>query len=239
MSKSIVVSASILSADFGKIAEALQLCERAGVDRIHVDVMDGHFVPNITIGPVVTQAVRRYTKLPVAAHLMIENPWDYIDAFADAGAEIIVVHGECYGERRVACRGYGQYPKEIDTLDASKALVDIRRIKAKGKQAGFTLNPGTPVQCLLPLLGEVDNILVMSVNPGFSGQAFMPSALEKISWLRSQGFKKDIAVDGGVNAVTAPGIVKAGANILVTASYFFSSKDPSGVVRGLKDLFVG
>jgi ribulose-phosphate 3-epimerase len=236
MSQNIIVSASILSADFGKLAEAVQLCERSGVERIHVDVMDGHFVPNITIGPVVTEAVRRYTKLPIATHLMIENPGDYIDAFADAGADIIVVHAECYGARRAACRGYGQYPKEIDVLDAQRALEDIRRIKAKGKQAGFTLNPGTPVQCLLPLLGYVDNILVMSVNPGFSGQKFMSSALEKIAWLRAQGFKKDIVVDGGVNAVTAPEVVKAGANVLVTASYFFSSKEPAGVVKGLKGL---
>ena len=232
----IQVSASILSADFGKLAEAVQLCERSGVGRIHVDVMDGHFVPNITIGPVVTRAVRQYTKLPVAVHLMIENPWEYIDAFADAGADIIVVHAECYGTRRTACRGHGQYPKEIDALDTPKALLDIRRIKAKGKQAGITLNPGTPVSCLSPVLAEADNILVMSVNPGFSGQKFMPSALDKITWLRAQGFKKDVVVDGGVNAATAPDIVKAGANVLVTASYFFSSKDPAGVVQGLKIL---
>ena len=233
---SIEVSTSILSADFGKIAEALQLCARSGVDRIHVDVMDGHFVPNITIGPVVTEAVRRHTRLPVAAHLMIEHPWDYIDAFAEAGADIIVVHAECYGERRAACRAYGQYPKEIDMLDAHRALADIRRIKARGRKAGFTLNPGTPVECLLPVLGEVDHVLVMSVNPGFSGQKFMPSALEKIAWLRARGFEKDIAVDGGINAGTAPEVVKAGANVLVTASYFFSSQDPAGVVRGLKSL---
>jgi ribulose-phosphate 3-epimerase len=232
----IEISASILSADFGKLAEAVQLCERSGVARIHVDVMDGHFVPNITIGPVVTEAVRRYTKLPIAVHLMIEKPWDYMDAFADAGGDIIIMHAECYGERRTACRAHGQYPKEIDVLDPVKALADIRRIKAKGKQAGFTLNPGTPVQCLLPLLQELDHILVMSVNPGFSGQKFMPSALEKISWLRAEGFKKDIAVDGGVNAATAPDVVKAGANVLVTASYFFSSKDPAGVVQGLAKL---
>jgi len=236
MPQDIIVSASILSADFGKIAEAVQLCERVGVGRIHVDVMDGHFVPNITIGPVVTEAVRRYTELPVATHLMIENPWDYIDAFADAGADIIVVHAECYGVRRAACRGHGQYPKEIDALDVPKALKDIRRIKAKGKQAGITLNPGTPVEVLLPVLSDVDSILVMSVNPGFSGQKFMPSALEKIVWLRAQGFNKDIVVDGGVNAATAPAVVKAGANVLVTASYFFSSNDPAGVVKSLKAL---
>jgi ribulose-phosphate 3-epimerase len=232
----IEISASILSADFGKLAEAVELCERSGVSRIHIDVMDGHFVPNITIGPVVTQAVRQYTKLPMAAHLMIENPWDYIDGFAEAGADIIGVHAECYGERRAACRAYGQYPKEVDSIDVEKARRDIARIKARGRQACFTVNPGTPVECLAPILGALDSVLVMSVNPGFSGQKFMPSALGKIEWLRAHGFTKDIAVDGGVNGTTAPEVVKAGANVLVTASYFFGSKDPAGAVAGLKRL---
>jgi ribulose-phosphate 3-epimerase len=214
----------------------VQLCERSGVDRIHVDVMDGHFVPNITIGPVVTAGVRPYTKLPIAVHLMIENPWDYLDAFMDAGADVIGVHAECYGERRAACRAYGQYPKEIDVIDAPSLLKDLRRIRARGKQACATVNPGTPIECLAPVLSELDAVLIMSVNPGFSGQKFMPSALSKIAWLRAQGFKKDIAVDGGVNAETAPLVVKAGANVLITASYFFSSKDHQGVVAGLKKL---
>jgi len=234
----IEVSASILSADFGRLAEALEVCRRSGVDRIHVDVMDGHFVPNITIGPVVVQGVSRYTKLPIAAHLMIENPWDYMDAFAGSGADTIVLHAECYGLRRQACRAYGQYPKEIEALEPEKVLRDVRRIKARGKQAGLAVNPGTPVECLMPVLEELDHVLVMSVNPGFSGQKFMPSALAKIAWLRENGFKKDIVVDGGINADTAPGVVKAGANILVTASYFFTSKDPQGVVDGLKSTAV-
>ncbi|MBF0330370.1 MAG: ribulose-phosphate 3-epimerase [Candidatus Omnitrophica bacterium] len=232
----VIVSTSILSADFGKLAEAVELCERSGVDRIHVDVMDGHFVPNITIGPVVTAAVRKYTKLPIAAHLMIENPGDYIDAFIDAGADLVGVHVECYGERRVACRAYGQYPKEIDVLDVPALVKDLRRIRARGKQACVTINPGTPVECLAQVLNEVDAVLIMSVNPGFSGQKFMPSALTKIMWLRAQGFKRDIAVDGGVNAETAPAVVKAGANVLITASYFFSSQDHRGVVEALKRL---
>ena len=232
----VIVSASILSADFGNLAQALQLCERAGVDRIHVDVMDGHFVPNITIGAVVLQAVRHYTKLPVAAHLMIENPWDYIDAFIDAGADVIGVHAECYGVRRASCRQYGEYPKEIDVLDAPLLLRDLQRIKARGKQACVTVNPGTPIECLAPVLGVLDAALIMSVNPGFSGQKFMPVALSKAAWLRAQGFDRDIAVDGGVNGETAPLVVKAGANVLVTASYFFSSKDPSQAVCGLKKL---
>jgi ribulose-phosphate 3-epimerase len=232
----IIVSASILSSDFGRLADALALCERSGVGRVHVDVMDGHFVPNITIGPVVVEAVRRYTKLPIAAHLMIDHPSDYIEAFAQAGADIIAVHAECYGKRRAACVGYGQYPKEIDTLDARPLVKDLRRLKALRKQGCVTINPGTPIECLTPVLSELESILIMSVNPGFSGQKFMPSALAKIQWLRAQGFKGDIAVDGGVNAATAPGVVKAGANVLVTASYFFSSPDQAAVVAGLKDL---
>jgi ribulose-phosphate 3-epimerase len=231
----IEVSASILSADFGKLSQALALCERSGVRRVHVDAMDGHFVPNITIGPVITQAVRRYTRLPVAAHLMIENPWDYLDAFIDAGADIIAVHAECYGQRRAACRAHGQYPKEIDAIDPATALRDIARIKARGRQIGFTVNPGTPVECLAPVLDQLDSVLVMSVDPGFSGQKFKPSALAKIAWLRARGFGGDIAIDGGVNAETAPAAVTAGANVLVTASYFFSSQDPAAAVRALTD----
>ncbi len=225
------VSASILSADFGKLAEAVALCERCGVTRIHVDVMDGHFVPNITIGPVVVQSLRQYTKLPVAAHLMIEAPWDYIAAFADAGADIISVQVECYGQLRTS-----QYPREVDAIDSARLLRDIEAIRAKGKKPGVVINPGTPVECLKDVLGAVDNIVVMSVNPGFAGQKFMPVALAKIAWLRAQGFAGDIAVDGGVNLKTAPDVVKAGANVLVTASYFFSSEDPAGAVRGLKSL---
>ena len=228
----IQISASILAADFGRLADAVKLCEYSGIQRIHVDVMDGHFVPNITIGPVITEAVRRYTRLPIAAHLMIEHPWNYIDTFIDAGADIVAVHAECYGERRFACRSYGQYPKEVDTVDTAQALRDIRRIRSRGKQACLVVNPGTPVACLDGLLGELDCVLVMSVNPGFAGQKFMPSALAKIKALRAN-FQRDIVVDGGVNAVSAPEVVKAGANVLVTASYFFGSPDPAGVVRSL------
>ena len=230
----IEVSASILSADFGKIAQALEVCARSGVGRIHVDVMDGHFVPNITIGPVVAEAVCRHTRLPVAAHLMIEHPWDYVDAFMDAGVDIVGVHAECYGERRAACRDYGQYPKEVDTVDAAKLAADLRKIRTRGKQACVAVNPGTPVECLQDVLGALDAVLVMSVQPGFSGQKFIPGALPKIAWLRRRGFKGDIAVDGGVNAATAPGIVAAGANVLVTASYFFCSPDPARVVADLQ-----
>jgi ribulose-phosphate 3-epimerase len=234
MSLKIEVSASILSADFARLADAVRLCEDSGVDRLHIDVMDGHFVPNITIGPVVVAALRKITRLPLAAHLMIEHPWDYIDAFAQAGADIIAIHAECYGKRRSACQAYGAYPKEVDTIDAKAARKDLLRIKALGKQASMVLNPGTP-QCLDDVLDAVDSLLVMSVNPGFSGQKFMPEALPKIADLRSK-FKGDIAVDGGVNGETAKSVVEAGANVLVTASYFFASAQPAGVVNAFKRL---
>ncbi|MBF0569592.1 MAG: ribulose-phosphate 3-epimerase [Candidatus Omnitrophica bacterium] len=231
----IEVSASILSADFGKLADAVTMAETAGIDRFHIDVMDGHFVPNITIGPLILQAVRKRTERPLKAHLMIEHPWDYIDPFIDAGADSIGIHVECYGERRAACREYGQYPKEVDAIDLELIRRDIARIRTQGCQACLVVNPGTPIGTVDPLLGEIDSVLVMSVNPGFAGQKFIPGALTKIQSLRKK-FSGDIVVDGGVNEMSAPGVVKAGANILVTASYFFGSADPAGVVRSLKSL---
>ena len=235
MHSKIEISASILSADFGKLSDAVGLCERCGIDRIHIDAMDGHFVPNITIGPVIAQAVRRHTKLPIKAHLMIEHPWDYLDAFIDAGADIIGIHAECYGERRLSCREYGQYPKEVDAIDNALALRDLRHIRSRGKQACMVLNPGTPVSCLDGVWADLDGVLIMSVNPGFAGQKFMPAALSKIKAVRER-FKGDIAVDGGINGTNASEVVKAGADVLVTASYFFGSQDAAGVVRSLRTL---
>ncbi len=231
--KKVDISASVLSSDFGKLAEALQLCAASGVERIHVDVMDGHFVPNITIGPVVTAAIRKYSPLSIEAHLMIENPWDYIDAFIDAGADVIGLHVECYGERRPACRTYGQYPKEVDTVDAVRLKKDMARITSRGKEACLVINPGTPVTALDPVLSDAGSVLVMSVNPGFSGQKFMPSAIDKIRYIRAR-FQGDIGVDGGINKETAPLVVAAGANVLITASYFFNASDPSAAMAALK-----
>jgi len=234
MAKKIKVSVSILCADFANLADSIKLCEDAGVDMLHVDVMDGHFVPNITIGPMIIQAIRPLTKLPIDAHLMIENPSVYIDQFMDAGADIISVHAECYGQRKPECREFGQYPKEVESIDINKAKVDIFRIKERGKKVFFVLNPGTPM-CLGPLLREIDGILVMSVNPGFAKQKFMPMALPKIQEIRKQ-FQGDIAIDGGINDLTASEAVKAGANILSTASYFFGSDKPKELVKQLKKI---
>lgn len=230
----IKVAASILCADFTKLGDEIKKCEDAGVDMIHVDVMDGHFVPNISIGQVIVEAIRPITKLPIETHLMIENPWAYIDEFIKCGADVISIHAECYGTRRTGCRKYGEFPKEVDAIDVNRAREDVLKIKKKGASAFMVLNPGTPV-CLGPLADDLDGVLIMSVNPGFAKQKFIPSVLSKIVELR-QTFDGDISIDGGVNELTAPEAVKAGANILANASYFFGSEKPRDVVKYLKSL---
>jgi ribulose-phosphate 3-epimerase len=234
MAHNLLISASILSADFSKLGQEIKKCEDAGVDYVHIDVMDGHFVPNISIGLVVVETVRRLTRLPLDVHLMIENPWTYIDAFADAGADIIAVHAECYGPRRAACAGYGQFPKEVDFINGDLLARDIGRIRQRGKKGFAVFNPGTPV-CAGKILESLDGVLIMSVDPGFSGQKFNQVALDKIRALRAE-FDGDIAVDGGINAETAPAAVEAGANILDTASYFFGAADPVTAAARLKSL---
>jgi len=222
MSRNIKVAASILCADFTKLGDEIKKCEDAGVDMLHVDVMDGHFVPNISIGQVIVEAIRPITKLTIETHLMIENPGMYIDDFAKAGADIISLQAECYGQLKKDCRELGQYPKEIESIDEKKAREDIIAIKSKGKRVFMAVNPGTPL-CMGSLLDDLDGILMMSVNPGFAKQKFMPVAIPKIMELRS-------------DETTAPEAVKAGANILATASYFFGSKKPKDVVKYLKGL---
>lgn len=234
MTKPIEVSASILCADFSKLASEVKRSEDAGVARFHIDVMDGHFVPNLTIGPVIVNAIRPYTKLPLETHLMMEHPGDYIDAFADAGADIIQIQVECYGVRRPQCREYGQYPKEVDTIDEARIRKDLSRIRARGKKAYVVINPGTPL-CIENILNDIDGVLIMSVNPGFAKQKFNETVLDKIQKLRYI-FHGDIAIDGGINAETAPGAVKAGAHILITASYLYGSSDLKKAVQGLQSL---
>jgi ribulose-phosphate 3-epimerase len=251
----IKVSASILSADFSCLQKALERCQSSGVDSLHMDIMDGHFVPNISFGPVVIKWLRPLTKLPMDAHLMIENPEWYIEEFASAfgetspvrhkgetslqraggkaGADIITVHAECFGKLKAHCAGPGKFPKEIESLDEARLLSVIRQIKSVGKKAGLAFNPGSPMCATDKILKELDEVTIMSVNPGFSGQGFMPEALPKIRELRAR-YKGDIRVDGGINDKTAPEAVKAGANILVTASYFFGAKDPKKAVEMLK-----
>ena len=234
MKKEIKVAASILCADFKKLGDEIKRAEDAGADLLHVDVMDGHFVPNISIGQIIVETIRPITKLPIEAHLMIEHPGMYIDSFIDAGADIVSIQAECYGQRRVNCRGVGQFPKEVDSIDIDLARKDILKIQQKGKKAFMVINPGTPL-CFMPLLNNIDGVLIMSVNPGFAKQKFMSAVLSKVEELKKT-FRGDISIDGGVNAETAPLAVKAGVDMLVTASYFFGSKDLKEIVRYLKSL---
>lgn len=234
MTKPIQISVSILCSDFSRLAEEIKKIESSGADRIHVDVMDGHFVAPITIGPLIVKAIRPLTKLLIDAHLMVDHPSDHLEEFIKAGADAIMVHAECYGQRRPECAAYGDFPKEIDHLEYDALLRDIEIIKAAGRKAFLVFNPGTPVE-LGPLASELDGVLIMSVNPGFSHQQFMPVALAKIEKL-SRTFQGDISVDGGINDLTAPQAVKAGANVLATASYFFGSHDPKALVKHLKAL---
>jgi len=209
----IKIAPSILSADFSCLAAELKKVERAGADLIHVDVMDGHFVPNITIGPVVIKYIRKSTKLPLDVHLMIKNPQKYVGAFVNAGSNMITVH--------------------IETVSIKKLAAISKGLKKSKVKLGISLNPGTPLAKIKPVLGLVDFVLVMSVNPGFGGQAFIPGALNKIKQLRAI-FKKDIAVDGGINNITAKQARLAGANVLAAGSYIFKAKNTKQAIDNLR-----
>jgi ribulose-phosphate 3-epimerase len=214
-----LIAPSILSADFSRLGEEVEAVTAAGADVIHVDVMDGHFVPNITIGPLVVKAVQRVTELPLDVHLMIENPDRYLDAFAKAGADWITVHVET---------GYHLHRT-------------VHRIKELGKKAGVVLNPATPLTTVEYLLGDVDLVMLMSVNPGFGGQSFIPSVLDKIRRLKEmideRGLETGIEVDGGINPETMPQVVAAGANIFVAGSAIFGHPDYAEVIARMRSAF--
>lgn len=210
------IAPSLLSADFAALGAAIAVAERGGADLIHVDVMDGHFVPNITIGPPVVKALKRVARVPLDVHLMIEHPDRYVEAFVAAGAASVTVHAE-----------------------ASVHLHrTIQLIKSLGAHAGVALNPATPVSALEQIAGDVDYVLVMTVNPGFGGQTFIPRSESKVRAVRDlldrQGSRAPIEVDGGIDVHTAPGIVAAGADILVAGNAVFNAPDPARAIRDLR-----
>jgi len=213
-----LIAPSILSADFSKLGEELRAVEVAGADWIHVDVMDGHFVPNITMGPFIVEAVRRVTELPIDVHLMIENPDRYISDFAKAGASLISIQVE-------ACIHLNR---------------TVQMIKETGIQAGVVLNPSTPVASVRWILPYIDFVLIMSVNPGFGGQHFIPNSLDKIRAMRKLIDELDLStliqVDGGVNSKTIQAVASSGTNVFVAGSAIFGSEDYSQTIKQLKKL---
>jgi len=212
----IQIAPSLLSADFTALGDAVRLAQDAGADLIHVDVMDGHFVPNITIGPIVVKWLKRVARVPLDVHLMIEDPDRYAEAFVEAGATSLTVHAE--------------------------AVVHLHRtvhyVKSLGVKAGVALNPATPVSALEEIAGDVDYVLVMTVNPGFGGQTFIPRSESKVRSVRAlldaAGSSAPIAVDGGIDVHTAPRIVTAGADILVAGNAVFGSTDPARAIHELR-----
>ncbi len=212
----IKIAPSILSADFARLGEEIQAVAKAGADYIHIDVMDGHFVPNITIGPLVVEAVRKVTDLPLDVHLMIENPDRYIPDFARAGADIITVHQEA-----------------VPHLHRT-----VQLIRGLGKKAGVSINPATPTATLDVILADLDLVLVMTVNPGFGGQGFIDSGLAKIAALRHEidrrGLTVELEVDGGVKADNIGRIAAAGADVFVAGSAVFSCQDYAAIITELR-----
>jgi len=210
------IAPSLLSADFAALGEAVARAERGGADLIHVDIMDGHFVPNLTMGPAVVKALKRVAHVPLDVHLMIEDPNRYAEAFVEAGAASLTVHVE--------------------------AVVHLHRtvqlVKSLGVKAGVALNPATPISALEQIAGDIDYVLVMTVNPGFGGQTFIPRSTSKVravrELLRREGSSAPIEVDGGIDVHTAPSIVAAGADILVAGNAVFGSRDPEGAIRALR-----
>jgi ribulose-phosphate 3-epimerase len=212
-----LIAPSILSTDFNNLEKNIQIIDAAGADYIHIDVMDGQFVPNITIGPVVIKNLKKITNLPLDVHLMIIKPENFIEDFRNAGADIITVHYEA--------------SNHLDRL--------IHQIKATGAKAGVSINPATPIENIFPILGIVDIVLIMSVNPGFGGQKFIPYTLEKVKKLKNKinslGLTTMIEIDGGVTLDNAKEIISAGADILVAGSTVFNSKNIPETISLLKN----
>ena len=214
--RSVRIAPSVLSADFARLGEQVQAVVRGGADLIHVDVMDGHFVPNLTLGPAIARAIARVATVPIDVHLMITDPDRYLEAFVDAGAKMITVHVEVL-------------PHLHRTLQAIKRL---------GCRAGVALNPSTPPGVLSEVAADLDHVLVMSVNPGFGGQAFIPRSESKVRAVRAlldgAGNAAPVEIDGGIDMVTGPLVVAAGADILVAGAAIFGEPDPEAAVRALR-----
>ncbi len=211
------IAPSLLACDFARLADEIAMVEAAGADWLHLDVMDGHFVPNLTLGPPVVAAIKKVASKPLDVHLMIEDPWKYADAFLDAGSDVLTFHAE------VADRG--------------DALALISKIKSRGARAGMAINPDADVGALTPYLQHLDMVLVMSVFPGFGGQKFMPEVLSSVERLRSEfDFQGEIEMDGGIDCATIDACAKAGTNVFVAGTAVFGAPDVPARIRDLREL---